>query len=165
MVSNTDVTITWAAPNNGGSPITSYVVRIRHADETTYSTELVNCFGGNSAIVSAARCTIPAATLMAPPFSLVWGGSVFAKVTATNIVNSSEESLPGNGAVLVTYPDAPTSLANDPQTTDATKIRITWLAPAFSGGSPVLDYRVSWDLGSGSYQYLQSGITTTSYTT
>lgn len=102
---------------------------------------------------------------MSPPFNLVWGQSVFAVVTATNIVNSSDESLPGNGAVLVTYPNAPTSLANDPLTTDATKIRVTWLAPVFNGGSPVLDYRVSCDFGSGSYQFLQSGITTTSYTT
>jgi hypothetical protein len=29
----------------------------------------------------------------------------------------------------------------------------------------VLDYRISWDLGGGTYEYLQSGVTSTSYTT
>ena len=165
MISNTDLVITWAAPNNGGSPITSYTVKIRSADNVTYNTELVNCFGGNSVIIAAAKCTIPFSTLQAAPFNLVWGASVFAKFTATNIVNSSDESTPGNGAILVTYPDAPASVANDALTTDATKVRITWVAPVFNGGTTIIDYRVSWDLGSGSFQYLQSGVTATSYTT
>jgi hypothetical protein len=48
----------------------------------------------------------------AAPFNLVWGSSVFAKIIAGNVVGSSEASPIGNGAVILTVPDAPTNLAN-----------------------------------------------------
>jgi hypothetical protein len=45
VVSNTNVVITWAAPFNGGSPITSYTILIRQSDGVSYSTELNFCDG------------------------------------------------------------------------------------------------------------------------
>jgi hypothetical protein len=50
--------------------------------------------------------------LQASPFNLAWGASVFAKVIATNVVGSSASSEEGNGAVMLTNPDAPASLTN-----------------------------------------------------
>ena len=61
------------------------------------------------------------------------------------MVNSSEISPTGNGAIILTNPDAPVSLANVVATTDATKIAMTWASGATNGGTPVLDYQVSWD--------------------
>ena len=84
---------------------------------------------------------------------------------ATNVVGSSSASISGNGAVITTNPDAPSSLANNAAITNASVIALTWTAPAVIGGTSVIDYRVSWDQGSSSYAVLASGITTASYST
>ena len=63
---------------------------------------------------------------MAAPFSLTWGSSVYAKVSATNIRGNSPESLAGNGAKLITVPDAPLLLTINSALTTATTIGLTW---------------------------------------
>jgi hypothetical protein len=40
-------------------------------------------------------------------FTLEWGASIYAKVLAYNVYGDSLISLEGNGAVIVTIPDAP----------------------------------------------------------
>ena len=103
---------------------------------------------------------------MASPYSLNWGDSVFAKVMATNVVGSTTDSSEGNGAIILTYPDQPVSLAEDTATTSATTIKITWSAGSADGGTPVIDYRVSYKLSSdSSYVVLATGVTTLHYTT
>jgi hypothetical protein len=47
---------------------------------------------------------------MTAPFNMYWGDSVYAKVKAINIVGESEFSATGNGAVMITSPDAPVNL-------------------------------------------------------
>jgi hypothetical protein len=37
----------------------------------------------------------------------VWGDSVHAKIVAVNIYGDSIDSEVGNGAIIITYPDAP----------------------------------------------------------
>jgi hypothetical protein len=104
--------------------------------------------------------------LQASPFNLPWGSNVFAKVIAINVVNPSDISDPGDGAVILTNPDSPTSLANVAIITDATRVGLTWSAGAAAGGTPVLDYRISWDQGTaGSYVTLISNVAATTYTT
>lgn len=51
----------------------------------------------------------------------------------------------GNGAVIVTVPDAPVSIQNNPAVTTVNKVGIIWSAGFSDGGLPVLDYRISWD--------------------
>jgi hypothetical protein len=92
--------------------ITSYSIMIRKSDGVTYASEITNCNGSNASIVTANSCTIPMQYLQASPFNLAWGASVFAKVIATNVVGSSASSEEGNGAVMLTNPDAPASLTN-----------------------------------------------------
>jgi len=41
-------------------------------------------------------------------------------------------------------PDAPVSLSNVPSITTAYQIGLTWTEGAYNGGSPVLDYKVSY---------------------
>jgi hypothetical protein len=61
-------------------------------------------------------------------------------------------------------PDAPTNLANDAANTKGNQISVTWVAPAFNGGSPVLDYSVWYDnAAGGEYTQIASGITSLSY--
>ena len=138
---NVSVTIIWVAPYNGGSAITGYAVAIRQSDGSTYTTELANCN------VAATTCTVPISVLQASPYNLAWGASVYATVLATNVVGSSSASTAGNGAVITTNPDPPSSLANNPTITSASVIALTWTAPAVIGGTAVIDYRVSWQQG------------------
>lgn len=91
------VIITWTAPDNGGSPITGYTVKVIQSDSVTYSTELNNCDRSSS---TSTTCTIPVQILRESPFSLPWGSSVYAIVIATNAYGDSAQSNPGNGAVI-----------------------------------------------------------------
>jgi hypothetical protein len=158
-----NVDIAWTAPFDGGSALTTYTITIRQSDGSTFTVDSTNCDGSD---VSATTCSVPIATLMAAPYSLNWGDSVYAKVKATNAVGDSSESTVGNGATLLAYPDAPVSLANDAATTSSTTIGLTWSAGAENGGSPVIDYRISYAAsGTSTFAILAAGITTTSYST
>ena len=99
------VTITWIAPDDGGSPITGFTVSVREIDGESFSVETANCD-----VSPNLTCTIPVSTLRAEPYSLEWGSSVYAKVLATNAYGDSLESKAGNGAVILTAPSPPTDL-------------------------------------------------------
>jgi hypothetical protein len=64
-------------------------------------------------------------------------------------------------------PDAPTSLANNAAITNSLRIGLTWGFTGSNGGTPVIDYEVSWDQGSltNTYVVLASGILLKSYIT
>ena len=61
-----------------------------------------------------------------------------------NIKGSSPMSSVGTGALILTNPDAPLNLRNVPSVTLATQIGIQWDTGVNNGGSPVIDYRVSF---------------------
>jgi hypothetical protein len=63
---------------------------------------------------------------MSAPFSLNWGAGVYAKIVATNIYGSSTESAVGNGAVLITYPDAPINFGEVVSMRTSTSITFSW---------------------------------------
>ena len=54
-----------------------------------FVTELTKC---DMSLKLTTQCTIPVTTLIAAPFSLPWGSSVFAKVSAKNAYGESIES-------------------------------------------------------------------------
>ena len=55
-------------------------------------------------------------------------------------------------------------MVNVPIQTTAKQIGLSWLAPSFTGGSPILDYNIWYDNGSGSTFYnLVSGLTSPNY--
>lgn len=87
---------------------------------------------------------MPVSVLRAAPFSHVWGDSISATVRASNIEGDSAVSLSGNGAIIITYPDAPVSLANDESTTSAYLIGITWEDGLADGGNAITGYRISY---------------------
>ena len=76
--------ISWSAPDNGGSAITSYTIYIQTSDLTTYLTELIYCDGSAMTIMSQLTCTIPTIVLHQSPFNISWGSHVYAKLIATN---------------------------------------------------------------------------------
>lgn len=56
-------------------------------------------------------------TLRTTPYSIEWGLSIWATVTAVNIYGPGQESEPGNSAIILTIADAPINLVNVPSNT------------------------------------------------
>lgn len=92
--------------------------------------------------MSEEECEVPILTLKAEPYLLAWGSSVYARVLATNNLGDSLVSDAGNGAIILTYPDAPVDLMNDEQQTSGTQISLVWTEGTSSGGTAVLDYTI-----------------------
>jgi hypothetical protein len=85
------------------------------------------------------------------------------RVTATNIIGSSALSPLSNGAIILKNPDSPLRLVNNPTTTNAYRILVSWEQGLANGGTPVIDYRLWYDQGTGNYVELASGITNLYY--
>lgn len=66
--------------------------------------------------------------------------------------------------VAATVPDMPTSLVTL-STTSRTVISFAWSNGISNGGTPVIDYRVSYDQGIGSFIVIATGVTATQFTT
>lgn len=147
------MTISWAAPNNGGSVITSYSITIAKFDNSSYI-ETASCDGTLSTVVSSLSCTMASSVINGSPYLVDWGSSVYAKVSARNAYGTSIYSDAGNGAVIITIPNPPTNLNATLITTSS--IRFSWVAPTVVGGSPVIDYAVWWDQGIASWTFRQT---------
>jgi hypothetical protein len=91
-------------------------------------------------------------------YQLPWGSSIYAKVVSYNFYGYSQESSIGNGAVILTYPDAPINVAETVSERSASTISLTWTNGAANGGAPVLDYRITYDQSAGDYIVLASGL-------
>jgi hypothetical protein len=72
-------------------------------------------------------CSVLISDLIVAPYHLTWGSSVFAKVVAINIKGNFLISDEGNGAVILTVPDAPTELIDIPITTSSSQIGLSWI--------------------------------------
>lgn len=70
---------------------------------------------------------------------------MYAKVLAHNFYGDSLESLPGAGAdgVIMTYPDAPTTLTEVVSARAADSITFTWVDGTNNNGATVTSYRIS----------------------
>lgn len=85
---------------------------------------------------------MPIATLRSDTFNLPWGSSIYAQVIAVNIVGDSLVSDTGNGATILTTPDAPVNLVQDDSTTNSNSIGFIWEEGAANGGTAVVEYRI-----------------------
>ena len=145
-ISGTNVLISWVMADDGGSVITSFTVKIRQSDNSTYTATNL-CDGTSASVISSSSCLVSVMALTVAPYNLTWGSSVFATVLATNIIESSGTSLEGNGAIILMTPDSPRNLRNVPAITNASQIGLAWDIGSANGGTPVFDYRVSFDQG------------------
>lgn len=85
---------------------------------------------------------------------------MFAKVIATNFYGDSSQSTEGNGAIILTVPDAPLSLANNPSVTTKSKIGLTWAQGLENGGTAVIDFSIQFkQVGDTSFVDLASAVT------
>jgi hypothetical protein len=55
-------------------------------------------------------------------------------------------------------------LANNAAVTDSGIVGISWAAVIYDGGSPVIDYQISYKFSGGAYVVLATGVTTLQYT-
>jgi len=131
---------------------------------TSFTTNLRYCDGSLTEIILETACTIPVSVLRDSPFNLPWGSSVVARVLATNNYGSSDYSLNGNGAIIITSPDAPTSLAENTLLRSPTTLGIKWTAPSFTGGTSIIDYRINIAEVDGNFAVLATGVVSTLYT-
>jgi hypothetical protein len=76
----------------------------------------------------------------------------------------SPASSEGNGAKIITNPDAPVNLQNDADSSTGTQIRFTWEEGTANGGSEVIDYSIYSAESAGTYALLASNVAALSYT-
>lgn len=119
--SDSQVTLTWAAPtSNGGSTLTGYVVQISTDGGATFS--------------DAVTTTSTSTTIG----SLTNGTSYVFRVLATNAAGQGIASATASGTPF-TSPGAPTS----PQAVGGTnEVVLSWTAPSSTGGSALIGYRI-----------------------
>lgn len=96
---------------------------------------------------------------------MAWGASVHGYVIAQNAYGVSDSSEVGNGAIILTRPDQPITVQENLEPKSGTSIGMTWAEGATNGGSEVIDYRVSYDQGTGteSFSILADQLTVKSY--
>jgi titin len=115
--------LVWTAPaNNGGSPITGYLIFYGLSDATTQ-------FGGIQ----------PATPLRVNVTGLIGGTHYYFAVKAVNAAGNSPMSNVLNVTTVMGVPGTPTGLT---ATAVYGKVTLTWTAPANTGGSPIIDYKV-----------------------
>ncbi len=66
---------------------------------------------------------------------------------------------------MVIVPDSPVALTNNFAVTNKAVIQFTWSDGVSDGGSPVVDYRISFDQATDTWVFLQGGITLRQFTT
>ncbi|WAH95248.1 fibronectin type III domain-containing protein [Arthrobacter sp. MMS18-M83] len=123
---NASATVSWTAPANGGSPITSYAVT-PHAGTTTLAPVTVS---GNPPATTAAVT------------GLTNGTAYTFTVTATNAIGpspASAASAPVTPMAAATAPAAPSGVSATAGNASAT---VSWTAPS-NGGSPITSYTVT----------------------
>lgn len=125
-VSGTSATVTFAAPSDGGSPISAYSV--------LYGTS-PTLAGASSAGASGSPKVISGLTL---------GDTYYFAVTATNANGTGPRSAIVS-ATVDAAPAAPTGVAVALARGSAW---LTWNAPPGNGGSPLIDYTVSYGTSS-----------------
>ena len=118
--------LTWSAPsNNGGSAITGYKV-----------------YYNNSSTISASPYTTISSgtTYTATVGSLTNGTLYYFWVVACNAQGDSPASNSLSATPNISVPDAPTGLQVD--STGDGSITVSWTAPAYNGGSAIIEYNV-----------------------
>ena len=122
---NQTATITWAAPSDGGSPITSYTI-------TPY-------IGATAQTPTTITGTPPATNTTIN--GLTNGTAYTFRVTATNAIGTSTASAASN-SITPTAPTAPAAPTNVTATAANQTANVAWTAPS-NGGSPITSYTVT----------------------
>ena len=135
------VTVSWGAPDHGGSPITGYTVQWRDSDDHFEDSDPSVTAGGD--------------TLSRRIGSLTNGTEYFVQVRATNDV--------GTGPWSASASATPATVAGPPQSVEAVaasmSVTVTWSEPTDGSGPAVTGYRVQWRAQSDGYSPAREAVT------
>lgn len=138
---DSQVSLTWTAPANGGSPITDYLIQYRYIDPITWETFSDTVSPATSAIVT----------------SLANGTTYSFRIAARNAAGTSAYSSASTFVIPAGVPDtpaAPTPTAGNGQ------VSLAWTAP-HTNGSAITDYLVYYStVEAGSYTLFNDGVST-----
>jgi hypothetical protein len=115
------ISLSWTAPNNGGSTITGYTLQ-RSTSSTSGFTTIYTGTGRTFSSTGLTRAT-----------------TYYYRVLATNSVGSSSYSTVRSATTLALAPNAPTAFTATP---DVTTVELSWTAPTNNGGSAITGYTV-----------------------
>ena len=138
------VDLTWTAPDDGGSPITDYIIEYKLSADTSYTT-----FDDGTSTDVFATVT-----------GLTNDESYDFKVSAVNAIGTGSPELISSTPIAI--PDAPTSLI---ATSGDSEVLLSWTAPD-DGGSPITDYIIEYKLSADtSYTTFDDGTSTDVFAT
>ena len=146
---HSQIDLDWGAPNfDGGSAITGYRIEVSENEGSTW-TDLVANTGSTETEYSHTGLN-PATTR-------------HYRVSATNAIGMGGPSNVANATTDAVVPDRPTNLVAT--ATEPTRIDLTWSAPAYDGGAPIVSYRIEVSEDGINWTDLQrsTGTTLTSY--
>jgi titin len=135
--SSASISIQWLQPTSGGSPITNYNVYVAVGPTVT---------SDSYSLKTATGLTQQFLMTDVTPAQTYW-----FKVVAQNLVGTGPLS-DGVSRIAASVPSAPVNLAVVSQSTAS--ITFSWQANGNTGGSPVTDFAIYWNQGSGSVQHL-----------
>jgi hypothetical protein len=72
-----------------------------------------------------------------------------ARITATNVKGASSASTDGNGAAIISAPDAPVSLQEDLTQRTVSTLGLQWQVGDSDGGSAIIDFTATIKLQDG----------------
>ena len=131
------VHLTWSAPENNGSLITSYKI-IQWETGSDVFTTFPNLSTNTEAIVTGLKNNV----------------SYSFQVIAVNSVGESDDSNIASAKPLTVSPqtNVPNAIKNLDATRSDTKVNLTWSAPN-DNGSPITSYRITyWEIGTDDFQ-------------
>lgn len=140
------ITIEWSEPDDGGTPITGYTVGDAIGNSADSSVTIDGSGNISSGLVADPTNTqiITNASLISARKITITGltpGSLYSfRVSATNIVGTSDDSTASSETSTLGVPGAPT-ITN--AAAGARSAVITWTAPASDGGSPITLYTIT----------------------
>ena len=136
------LTVSWSAPNDGGSPITGYDLQYRKGSGAW--TPINSGITGTSHIITG----------------LINGSGYSVQVRARNVRGDGawSDSATATPAAAPAKPNTPTVKVGNG------KLKVSWTAPS-NGGSAILGYDMRyWSHGFQGYTYISTGPTITSHT-
>ena len=151
IVGETKVRIWWTEPYNGGSPVISYQILFKNG--LTFSEIKTYCDGTNPAIVTNHYCDIPFTEFRISPLFYTYNTLIIAKVSATNNIGTGLFSIVNTEGIKVqTEPSVPPLAPHIVSYSEfSIQLDINILTGDQTGGSPILYYDLSWDLGTNGF--------------